>query len=94
MSRQLPTQPLPVAPVPIGSYGRNRRFGLWWFIHIEQLLKRLSRRTRSERALVTAALGNPVREPKDVWWILRALHRRNAVALDFIAYPQTSWNTV
>jgi len=44
--------------------------------------------------LVTAALGNPVREPKDVWWILRALHRRNAVALDFIAYPQTSWNTV
>ncbi len=54
MSRQLPTQPLPVAPVPIGSYGRNRRFGLWWFIHIEQLLKRLSRRTRSERALVTA----------------------------------------
>jgi hypothetical protein len=29
LSRQLPTQPLPVVPVPLGCCGRNRRFGLW-----------------------------------------------------------------
>ena len=31
LSRQLPTRPLPVAPVPIGYCERNRRFGLWVF---------------------------------------------------------------
>src|SRR5688572_4222921 len=37
LSRQLPTRRLPLAPVPLGYCGRNRRFVLWWFFHIEQL---------------------------------------------------------
>ena len=39
MSRQLPTRPLPVAPVPIGYCGRNRRFVLRIYFHIEQSLE-------------------------------------------------------
>ena len=38
LSRQLPTRPLPVAPVPIGYCGRNRRFVLRLYVHIEQSL--------------------------------------------------------
>ena len=39
LSRQLPPRPLPVAPVPIGYCGRNRRFGLRIYFHIEQSLE-------------------------------------------------------
>lgn len=35
--RQLSTRRLPLAPMPLGYCGRNRRFVLWWFFHIEQL---------------------------------------------------------
>ena len=41
LSRQLPTQPLPAAPVPLDYCGRNRRFDLWRFLHSEPLLERL-----------------------------------------------------
>lgn len=40
LSQQLPTRPLPVALVPIGYCGWNRRFVLWR-IHIEQSLNQL-----------------------------------------------------
>lgn len=39
LSRQLPTRPLPVAPVSIGYCGRNRRFVLRIYFHIEQSLE-------------------------------------------------------
>ena len=39
LSRQLPSRPLPVAPVPIGYCGRNRRFVLRIYFHIEQSLE-------------------------------------------------------
>ena len=39
LSRQLPTRPLPVAPVPIGYCGRNHRFVLRIYFHIEQSLE-------------------------------------------------------
>jgi hypothetical protein len=38
LSRQLPTKPLPVLPVPVGYCERNRRFGLCFLCHIKQSL--------------------------------------------------------
>ena len=32
LSQQLPTRPLPVAPMPIGYCGRNRRFVLCFYV--------------------------------------------------------------
>ena len=59
LSRQLPTRPLPVAPVPIGYCGRNRRFVLRQGSHsrIEQSLQSLSLRTRSFPTFVPLCVG-------------------------------------
>ena len=39
LSRQLSTRLLPIAPMPIGYCGRNRRFVLRMYFHIEQSLE-------------------------------------------------------
>lgn len=49
LSRQLPSRPLPVAPVPIGYCGRNRRFGLRIYLSYRTIITTTSSRTRGFR---------------------------------------------
>jgi hypothetical protein len=42
LSRQLPSRPLPVAPVPIGYCGRNRRFGLCLYFSYRTIISTTS----------------------------------------------------
>jgi hypothetical protein len=49
LSRQLPSRPLPVAPVPIGYCGRNRRFGLCFYFSYRTIITTTSSRTRGFR---------------------------------------------
>ena len=47
LSRQLPTKPLPVLPVPIGYCERNRRFGLRIFMSYQTITVTPSFRTHA-----------------------------------------------
>lgn len=58
LSRQLPPRPLPVAPVPIGYCGRNRRFGLRIYFHIEQSLEPHLYFTRKPNPLAVLRFGD------------------------------------